>query len=160
MAKDKAEPKKGPFRQALPASLDIEKLLSSEEREKITREAKAKIDARDKLDAEEAFLNAELARLDGEAHPEKVEEMRDVVIDLALYADRIILDGVVYFHGSRYKVRKSQYDVIQEIMDRTRRHDDEIHSGEPGDDYYRKSRQMKVNMATGAASAAGQPVRF
>jgi hypothetical protein len=160
MAKKKDEPDKPVLRQAIPSTVDIEKILLPEERYKITAAAKLKIDARDKLDAEEAFLNAELARLDGEAHPEKVEEMRSIVVDLALFADRIILDGVQYFHGSRYTVRKSQFDVMQEIMQRTRVHDDEIHSGEAGENYYRKERQMRVNMMTGAASAGGQPVRF
>ena len=50
--------------------------------------------------------------------------------------------------------------VMQEIMHRTRLHDEEIHSGEAGDTYYRKERQARVNMMTGAASIGGQPVRF
>lgn len=152
--------KPSPLRKALPANIDIDKILTPEERAEITKQARAKIEARDKLDAEEAFLSQELKRLDDEAHPEKREEMREIVIDLALYADRIILDGTQFFHGSRYTVPKSQYDVMHEIMARTWRHDDEIHSGEPGDNFYRNSRQMKINMATGAATAAGQPVRF
>jgi hypothetical protein len=148
------------LKQALPSTVDINKLLTVEERAKITAAASLKIVARDKLDAEEAFLNNELARIDGEAHPEKVEEMREIWIDLALYADRIILDGVQYFHGTKYTVPKSKYDTMQEIMSKTRRHDEEIHSGEAGDNYYRKERAMRVNMLTGAASIGGQPVRF
>ena len=143
--KKPAEPASSAFHQAQPSGIDVSKFLSAEEMADITKRAKAKIAARDKLDAEEAHLNAELTRLDAEAHPEKAEEMREITIDLALYADRIILDGKVYFHGSRYTVRRSVYDVMQEIMARTRRHDDEIHSGEPGDSYYRKSRAMSVN---------------
>jgi len=139
---------------------EIEALLTPEEREKLTEQARAKIQARDRLDAEEAFLAAEMERLDREAHPDKIEEMREITLDLALYADRIILDGKVYFHGQRYTVTKPVYDVMREIMARTYRHDDEIHSGSPGDDFYRKSRAMSLNMTTGVATAAGQPIRF
>ena len=106
------------------------------------------------------LLAKQMDDLDKELHPETVYEMRDLRLDLALYADRVTLDGKAYYHGELYTVPKPVYDVLKECEARTWRHDDEIRSGDTNDAFYRKSRQMSVNMRTGVATAAGAPLRF
>ena len=147
-----------PPARVLPREVDMS-VLTPERIAEITAKAEAKHKARQLLDAEEAFLEKELARLEKIAHPETQHEMIDVRIDLALYADKIMLDGKQYFHGELYTVPRPVYEVIMEVQQATRRHDAEIH-GDTGADYYRKTRAMSVNMTTGQASASGAPIRF
>ena len=140
---------------------DFESVLTDEERKALREKAVAKVTARDKLDAEEAYLKAEMDRLEREKHPEILEEMREVRLNLAPYADRVILDGRTYFHGELYTVPKRVYDVMMDAQQATWRHDAEIKSGNENDAFYRRERNAQLNWKTGQVSAAnGQPVRF
>jgi hypothetical protein len=135
-------------------------VLSEERKAELREKAEAKVRAQQILEAEDAYLAKQMDDLDKELHPETVYEMRDLRLDLALYADRVTLDGKAYYHGELYTVPKPVYDVLKECEARTWRHDDEIRSGDTNDAFYRKSRQMSVNMRTGATTAAGAPLRF
>jgi len=116
-------------------------LVSEEKKEALLKEARERIEAKEIALAEQAFLEAEIARLDRERHPEAHEEMVDYFIDgLALYADRIVLDGKTFMFGRTYKVRKSVALVFDEIMQRTRRHEAEIKSGDNYTTFYNKMR--------------------
>jgi hypothetical protein len=142
--------------------IDPEKLLDDATKASLRAKAQAKVKARDIADAEEAYLKAEMERLDKEAHPEIVEEMREIRVSLALYADRVVLDGRAYFADETYVVSKRVYDVLKECERNSFRHDEEVHSGNADDHFYRKSRQYSASMRTGVATSGltGAPVRF
>ena len=113
------------------------------------------------MDAEERLLRAEMEKLDKESHPEVFKEIRGITIDLALFADRVILDGKQYYPGRRYEVPKDVYDVLCEVEQSTFRHEQEIRSGSGSDAFYRRERNITLNTRTGEAVAAqGQPVRY
>jgi hypothetical protein len=149
-----AEPKKREL------DLDLELLLSSEEREAIRRKAALKIEARDKEEAADRYLKQEMARLDLELHPEIEEEKVSFTPDLAIFADAIRLDGQVMHHGYTYMVRKSALAQLLDIQFQTHRHHSEINRGGDSDNFYRRSREMSINMDSGSATAGGRPVRF
>ena len=158
MAKTPAKPTTIPKAHETKRAVDIDGLLTDAEQAAIREKARVKILARDKLDAEEALLKREMDRLDREAHPEVFPEMREIRVDLALFADRIILDGKQYFAGETYTVSKAVYDVIKEAERNTYRHDNEIRSGDSSDAFYRKERNTRLNWSTGAVTNG--PTRF
>lgn len=137
-------------------------ILSDFEKEEIRKEARAKLEAREKDAAMRAFLDAEIARLDKEAHPDAYEEEKEITLDgLAPYADRIVLDGRHYMFGRTYTVKKSVYDVMQEIMWRTRRHYEEVHR-DPAEVMMRAQQEIsKAGDGYARVSAAnGRVTRF
>ncbi len=150
-----------PAAHVLPREVDFS-VLTEEKKAELRAKAEAKVRAQEIIAAEDAYLAKEMSRLDKEAHPETVYEMRDIRLDLAMYADRVTLDGQVYYHGELYTVPKPVYDVLRECEARTWKHDDEIKSGDTNDSFYRKlrqdSREVRVSGRTGAVTT--QPVRF
>lgn len=121
-------------------------LLNDETKERLRKDAAAKIEAREIAAAEKAFLEAEIARLDKERHPEVHEPEEEITLDgLALYCDRITIDGKVYAFGRSYTVKKSLADVFREVMARTRRHEAEIRSGDNYSNFYNKMRNGDLN---------------
>lgn len=158
MAKTPARPTVIPKAHEPVREVDIDLLLSADEQKVIREKARAKIQARDKLDAEEALLKREMDKLDRDAHPEVFEEMREIRFDPALYVDRAILDGKQYFANELYTVPKRVYDVLKEMERNSHRHDAEIHNGSTSDAFYRKERNTRLNWQTGAVTNA--PARF
>lgn len=158
MAKLPAKPTVVPKPHEAKRELDFDALLSPEEQAAIRVKAKAKIAARDKLDAEEALLKQAMDEQDKLAHPETFVEMREIRIELALFADRVILDGRHYYAGEVYTVPKPVYDVLKEMERNTLRHEQEIKSGNTSDAFYRQERNTQLNWRTGAV--ANGPARF
>lgn len=78
------------------------------------------------------------------------EPLEEIYIDLAPYADRLMIDGVIYFQGHTKKVRASVADVIREMMQATWRHQS-IVDGKP-EDFYRRSRGQGVAANGGVIS--------
>lgn len=78
------------------------------------------------------------------------EPMVEIYIDLAPYADRIMLDGVVYFQGATKMVRASVGEVMREMMQASWRHQS-IVDGKP-EDFYRRSRGQGVAANGGVIS--------
>ena len=78
------------------------------------------------------------------------EPMVDITIDLAPYADRLMLDGVVYFQGQTKTVRASVADVLNEMMSMTWKHQSEIDG--KSENFYRKSRSQRVTAEGGVTS--------
>lgn len=70
------------------------------------------------------------------------EEVFYLTVDLAPYAPSIILDGVIYLHGSTYEVPKRQYDTMREIVARTWGHEHSI--GNANSEFYRKPRNVHI----------------
>jgi hypothetical protein len=137
-------------------------LLDEETKDRLRLDAAAKIDAREIARAEQAFLEAEIERLDKERHPEVHEPEEDIDLNgLALYADRITINGKAYVFGRSYRVKKSLADVFREIMQRSRRHEAEIQSGDNYTTFYNKlrngdwaSKQFGVGKQISVASGA------
>ena len=140
--------------------LDFDKLLTEQEREVIRQRAKTKIDARDKEEAMDRFLKAEMAKIDAELHPEAEEQLVTFTPDLAIFADAIRFDGRVYHHGYTYQVPAHQLAQLLDIEYQTKRHQTEITNAGQSDVFYRRSRDMSLSMDTGIATAGGRPVRY
>ena len=158
MAKTPAKPTTVPKAHEPKRAVDVDALLTPEKKAEISAKAKMKVEARDILDAEEAFLKSEMERVERERHPEVFVEMREIRLDLALFADRVTLDGKVYYAGELYTVPKPVYDVLKEFERNTYRHDEEIKSGNTNDAFYRKERNTRLNWQTGAVTNG--PTRF
>lgn len=135
MAKEPVE--KGP--KAPKIAVDIS-ILDDATKEKLRARAKARVEKERKDEAEAALL-AQYEREERQAGGLE-EEMETIVIDLAPYADRITLDGVIYFQAQSRTVRKSVAAVIREICDRTWQHQS-IVDGKP-EDFYRKGRGQRI----------------
>lgn len=99
-------------------------LLSDEDKARLKKEARTKVHAERKLDAEEAYL----AQVTLEEHRDTgIEEpLVDVMLELPLFADRLVLDGVHYMNGLQYTVPQSRYDVMMEQQQRMWNHQNEI----------------------------------
>lgn len=158
MAKTPAKPTSIPKAHEPKRAVDIDGLLTQEEQTAIRAKARAKVLARDKLDAEEALLKLEMDKHERELHPEVFVEQREIRIDLALFADRVILDGKQFFAGELYTVSKPVYDVLKEMERNTYRHEQEIKSGDTSDAFYRRERNTQLNWRTGAVQNG--PARF
>lgn len=111
-------------------------LLSDEEKKELRVAAKKRIGEERKAAAQDAYLEQVLDEERRAGIPN--EEERYITLDMAGHSDRIMLDGVVYFHGQTYLVRKSTYDVMAETVARGWDHEDEI--GGANRDQYRRPR--------------------
>lgn len=139
---------KGP--QTPKATVDFS-ILDDAAKEKLRARAKAKVDKERQLAAETALL--EQYEREERQQGGLEEEMVDIHIDLAPYADRLMLDGVVYFQGQTKTVRASVADVINEMIHKTWQHQS-IVDGKP-EDFYRKGRgQRVVPTANGGAGVS------
>ena len=78
------------------------------------------------------------------------EPMVEIYIDLAPYADRLMLDGVIYFQGHTKTVRASVADVIRDMMQATWRHQSIVDG--KAEDFYRRSRGQGVAANGGVIS--------
>lgn len=70
------------------------------------------------------------------------EPLVNVQINLAPYADRVMIDGVIYFQGETKTVRESVALVIQEMSANTWKHQS-IVDGKP-ESFYRQTRGQAV----------------
>lgn len=133
-------------------SRDIDmSVITPEKRLEIEKKARAKFEAQELLAAENKLLQDELDKLEKAQHPELTEEMRTIRIDVADFALGVTLDGKQFIHGELYEVRKSQYDVIMEVMQASKRHDAEVHGNQDSLFYRREKERYRVSMQTGMA---------
>jgi hypothetical protein len=116
-------------------------LLSDDDKAKLREDALVKVQAAEKLRAKNAYLDAEIERIERELIPDAHEEVVDITIDLALGNDQIVLDGKWYMYGRKYKVKKSVYDSLAEIIARTHWHHAQIHN-DPNDAAMRASQAI------------------
>lgn len=138
-----------PVKDFAPPSIDVREpapnfdLISEEDKHALRAKAKARVEARERDRAMEAYLAAEEDRLERELHPEAHEELQDITLDgLADYADRIILDGKHYIWGRTYKdLPKSRCDVMRDIMYRTRKHYADTHR-DPQKAFFESQREI------------------
>ena len=92
-------------------------------------EARAELLAEQQALAEKQFKAAAKRRLKAEmqaAAGVEEEKLVPIQIDLAPHADKILIDGVAYYHGMTYNFAPATVPTIKEIMHRTWRHEEEI----------------------------------
>jgi hypothetical protein len=120
--------------------------------EKVVAELRTK--ARNKVEAERVAA-AKAKMLEEFENEERQaggldEPMVDVYIDFAPYADRAMIDGVIYFAGQTKTVRESVALLLQEMMSATWKHQS-IVDGKP-EDFYRQGRGTRVAANGGVSS--------
>ena len=75
----------------------------------------------------------------------KLPKEYTLTLDLAEHSDRIILDGVTYFHGGTYTFDKAQYDTVREIIHRGYEHQAEIEGKPRFENAYRRASNISVD---------------
>ncbi len=114
-------------------------LLSNDEQTEIRAKAKAKVLAERKLASEDALMEEALAE---ERRGVGLEEsLHEITLDLPEYADRLNIDGTIYFHGRSYTVPMGLFNVMREQVQRMWGHQDEI-DGKRSDPRKPKGRVM------------------
>ncbi len=116
--------------------------------EEIRSKAKLKIEKERQAAAEAQLL--EEFELEERRAGGLVEPLEDITIDLAPYADRIMIDGKIMFQGQTKTVRASEAAVIREMMSMTWKHQSII-DGKP-EDFYRRSRGQGITPGGGVHS--------
>lgn len=107
------------------SSDDMNALLSPEDKQAIAKRAESVVAKEAKQAAEDAYFEAELERQRKAMAPVDAQD-REIVIDLAPHSDRIMVDGVIFFHGQRYSVSAQLYPTLKEIMARGWEHEQEV----------------------------------
>ena len=141
MADDKKKP-------AGPKVLVDTSILDPKRVEELRVKARANVDKK-RIAAAEAQLLEEL-ELEEQRASGVIEPLVDINIDLAPYADRLMIDGVIYFQGQTKTVRESVASLMLEMMQATWRHQS-IVDGKP-EDFYRRSRGQGVAANGGVIS--------
>lgn len=123
-------------------------ILDPKRVEELKFKAKAKVE-KERIAAAEAQLLEELENDERRANGLE-ESLVDITIDLAPYADRLMIDGKILFQGQTKTVRESEASLILEMMSATWRHQS-IVDGKP-EDFYRRSRSQGVAANGGVIS--------
>lgn len=130
--------------------------LSEEEKAELRAEAKQKVFLERKAAMKKEYLQAEIKRHRSLGKPG--EEIVSCTIDLPGHADRIVMDGVHYFHGATYKVSRSKFDSIRDICARAWEHEHEV--GGANRDVYRGRTPVNATIRPGDEGKIGPIVRF
>ena len=119
--------------------LDAE-LLTETEVQELSAEVQAEVDE----ERREAARKSLKEKLRKEARQKQglAEAQDTVTIDLAPYADRLLIDNVAYLQGRTYTVPASRATVLREQMQRTWGHQSIIDG--KSENFYRKSRGARV----------------
>lgn len=137
-----ADDKKSLGRPARKAIVDVS--IIGDDRIKVLREKAAK---KVQLEREKAAEDQLLAQFEAEERQAGGldEPMVEITIDLAPYADRLMIDGVIYFQGRTLKVRENTAAVIAEMAHNTWRHQSQIDG--KSENFYRQTRGQAVTPA-------------
>jgi hypothetical protein len=114
----------------------------------VRAQAKAKVE-KERIAAAKAQLLEEFELEERRANG-TIEPLEDIYIDLAPYADRLMIDGKILFQGQTKTLPASVCAVIREMMQATWRHQS-IVDGKP-EDFYRRSRGQGVAANGGVIS--------
>lgn len=99
-------------------------LITDEEKLALQEKALKSVLAEKRARALEEY---EKAALEAARREEGVEEeMITFTLDLAEYADRITIDGVIYFHNREYTVPRTKYQTMIDMAYQTHKHQLEI----------------------------------
>lgn len=116
----------------------LSSLLSEEDHKALKAEAAKIVEEELKKEARAKELKRYIQESRGHYDPE--EEQREIIIDVAGHADRILINGAEYWHGAKYTVSVSLYRCLQEIMARSWQHEDNV-AGVNRDRYFRPTQR-------------------
>lgn len=108
--------------------------LNENDKEKVREKARAIVAAKFKKQAEEKLLAQYVEEIERESIPE--QQVEPILINVAGHSNKISLDGRPYFQGHVYNVTQRERETLEEIMDRTWKHEKEV--GGANFDHYRK----------------------
>lgn len=134
---DKKEPK-GPKNGVLPVDLN---LLTEEEKEALTAEARQMILKDMKQDARDKYFDREVAKLRREHIPS--DQFMRLTISSAEYVPYFMLDGDRYYNGYTYDVPQRVAAVLMEQMQRSWQHQEEI-NGRSRSNAYRQASNQRI----------------
>lgn len=135
---------------ALSFLADVDKHLSSEEKAALRAKAVARVAEEAKEAAEDMYMAEAMRQERAKLDPD--EEIKRVLIDVAGHANKIVYDGVEFFHGYTYDVPRGQYCSLLEIAARTWDHENEV--GGANRDEYRKPRNLTLRPGHENAAAS------
>jgi hypothetical protein len=136
---DKKEPT-GPKARKIPVDLS---LLNADDKKALREEARKSIVADMEQAARDAYYAEEMAKLRRGKIPE--EQYVQVSIDAPRFVPFYMLDGVQFYHGYTYEVRRSQAEVLLEQMQRSWNHQDQI-DGRGRLEHYRQPGNMRIGL--------------
>jgi len=125
-------------RTKLPLNLQI---LTDEELQELRQEARKTVVAELSKQARDEYFAKALAEARQASIAE--EELIHVQIDVAPWCPGATIDGIQYFHGYTYPVKKSVACVLFEQMWRTWEHQDEL-DGRGRSEAYRRPRNLSI----------------
>jgi hypothetical protein len=152
MAKDV---KKDPVKKGPPGPGKIKTdlaLLSDVEREELTKQAESALNDERKQQASTEFFDKELERLRRSHIPD--EQYINVTIDAAPYIPFFMIDGMQFYCGYTYEVTRKQAAVLEEQMQRSWLHQNEI-DGRSRFTSYRRERADQIGRAQEGTSTRG-----
>ena len=115
-------------------------LLTEAEIAELQGEVQAEVDEERKEAARKSLK--EKLRKDARRKKGLEEDRVEVTVDLAPYADRILIDNVAYLQGLSYTVPVGRAQVMREAMQRTWSHQSEIDG--KSENFYRRQRSPRV----------------
>lgn len=128
----------------------IKSVLSDDEIEAVKKEARKSIEKDKKDHARKRLLAEEIAKLRVAEGVGGVEDdMVNILIDTAIFANSITLDGKKYWHGATYTVPRHVARSLSDIMFRGKRHQAVDVKGEKLAEFYRSPRQTVINGRSG-----------
>jgi hypothetical protein len=137
---------------------EAEGLLTDDEITKLREKARKDVLAERKKLAEDAMLKElraqerrELGVVTGD---ERRDEMVFIMVDLAEYANHILIDGKAYFHGHDYPVQRHVAETLREIMQRSHQHQAQVDGKDPLLSY----RRHKTDIISGRSGAVTRVV--
>lgn len=120
-------------------------LVDDKRRAAIEREARKIVEDEERKAEEDRILKSALARLRHKDNPEsRNNDIVDITLDLAEHSERLVLDGVAYYHGQTYRVTRAKADTMRDIIARGWRHQDEI-DGKDLRSHYQAKRQTSLS---------------
>lgn len=127
-------------------------LLSAAQKAALRKKARETVTKRRIETAEEAYLDASIK--EAELVDKPLEQIEYIMLDLAGHSERLMIDGVFYYHGNMYEVPASRAALMREMV--ARGWDHELEVGGANRDQYRKPRNTTFSGKTGAAINAPQ----
>ncbi|MDE2000910.1 MAG: hypothetical protein KGI52_18515, partial [Burkholderiales bacterium] len=111
------------FKKAVPAvTAADEALLTKDEIEAARRVAGEEVKAEHKKRAKNKLIEKFKQEAEAALNPE--EATRPITLDLADHQPNLMVDGVIYWHGQTYNVKKGLYETLVEMQSRGWDHDE------------------------------------
>jgi len=125
-------------------ALAYDGFLTEEERIEIEAEILADIEAEQRRLEKEKYRKEATRRMRVERELE--EEQVSLLVDLPGHAQKIVLDGVPFYHGHIVEVSQSKAETLLDIMDKAWRHEESV--GGANGNAYRKPYEERLSGLT------------